>query len=136
MARQAVDKAQRQIGERARVEVDHGELLGAVELGGGADQAEAGVVDDEVRLKASRAKLVGDHGRRVALDEVGRDDLRPRQAARFDRTGQLVELRRAPRHQHQLVPVRRKVMRQRGADAGRRAGDQCDGFERGHVTPL
>ena len=51
MARQAVDKSERQIAERADVEVDHGKLFLTIELGGVAHQAEAGAVDDEGRFK-------------------------------------------------------------------------------------
>ena len=51
MAREAVDEGERQLGQRPHVEVDHRQLLGAVELGGAADQAEAGIVDDVLRLE-------------------------------------------------------------------------------------
>ena len=35
MARQAVDESERQFGQRAHIEIDHGELLVAAERGGG-----------------------------------------------------------------------------------------------------
>ena len=50
----AVDPAQRQVGERAHVEIDHREFFGAVECGRLAEQAEAGIVDDDGRLQPAR----------------------------------------------------------------------------------
>ena len=48
----AVDEVERELGHRAHVEVDHRQLLGAVERGGAADQAEAGIIDHVLRLDA------------------------------------------------------------------------------------
>jgi hypothetical protein len=50
MALQAVDEGERQVGQSPHIDVDHAELLGAVEVDGAADQAEAGIVDDDVGL--------------------------------------------------------------------------------------
>ena len=74
-------EAQRQLGEHAHVEVDHRKLLRAVEARGGADQAEAGIVDQELRLKAVVAQFVLDPRRGVGLAEIEHDDVRPRVAA-------------------------------------------------------
>ncbi len=46
VAGDAVDETQRQIGERAHVEVDQLELIGDGDVGGFAEHAEAGIVDE------------------------------------------------------------------------------------------
>ena len=122
------DEAERQLGEHADVEVDHGELLLAVEARGEAHQTEAGVVDQELRLKAALAQLILDPRRGIGLAEIDDDDMRPRVAALLDRVGQRLELRRAPRGEHERVAVVGEHVGQRRADAGGGAGDQGDGF--------
>ena len=65
---EAVDEAERQVGEHAHVEVDHRKLLRAVEARGGAEETEARVVDQELRLEAGLAQLVLDPRRRRRAD--------------------------------------------------------------------
>src|SRR5262249_41428268 len=48
---QAVNEGERKSGQRAHVDVDHGELLRAVERVGPPEQTEPGVVDDDFRLE-------------------------------------------------------------------------------------
>src|SRR5262249_61468747 len=75
---QLAGKSQRQVGQRAHVDVDDAELLGAVEFGRGAEQAEARIVDKVFDLGAGlgqrgsdpvagirRLKIAGDQYRRV-----------------------------------------------------------------------
>ena len=87
MLHDAVDPAQRQICERAHVEIDHRELLGAVDFRRGAVQAEARIVDDDRGLEAASEQLVRDACRRVRALQIGRDDdaacTWPRPRARF-----------------------------------------------------
>ena len=64
-ALQAVDEGEREIGQRAHVEIDHGELLGAVERARGADQTEARIVDHGLRLEITRRQCRGDVVRRA-----------------------------------------------------------------------
>ena len=132
MPRQARHEAQRQFGQHPHVEIDHGELLRAVEARGGAHQAEAGVVDQELRLKAALAQFVLDPRRGVGLAEIDDDDMGPRVAALLDRVGQRLELRRAARDQHERMAVVGEHVGQRRADAGGGAGDQGDGFRIRH----
>ena len=52
-------ETKRQIGERADIEVDHPELVAGGDGRRFAEQAEAGIVDDEIRLQPARAELIG-----------------------------------------------------------------------------
>ena len=135
MAREAVDEGERQLGQHPHVEVDHLQLLGAVALGGAADQAEAGIVDDVLRLRAALAKRFADAARGAGLREIVDDDERPRAARARDLVGQCVQAIRAPRHQRQLVAVAREHPRQRLADARGSAGDEGDGPQAVHSSP-
>ena len=101
----AVEPAQRQVGERADVEIDHGELLGAVEIGGLAEQAEAGIVDHDRGLEAGGAQGVRQPRRAVGLAQIGGDHVRARMTGGGDLVGQGVQLRLAPRGEHQRVAV-------------------------------
>ena len=80
MARQALDEGKRQFGQRAHIEIDHGELLGAVERGGRAGEPEAGIVDDVLRLEAARGEFGGERGGRFAPAEIAGKHSRPRPA--------------------------------------------------------
>ena len=127
VALEAVDEGQRQLGERAHVEIDHGELLVAIELRRRADQPEAGIVDDNRRLEIARAELGGDaaDGVRRARGRGGRHS-RPRPAGRGDFVGELDEPVLAARHQHELVSMLRENTGELGTDAGGGAGNQRD----------
>ena len=135
-ARQAVDEAERQLGKRAHIEVDHRQLLGAVERGGGADQSEAGIVDHVLRLDALRSERVADVAHGVAALQVGDDHQRPGAAGRRDLVGQRMQAILAPRHQRQRMAVAREHARQRRADAGRSAGDHGDRPQAAHDDAL
>ena len=132
VARQAVDERQRQLGERAHVEVDHGELLVAIELQGRPDQPEAGVVDHIRRLEIARAEFGGEKGNGARPLEIDAQHVGPRPAGRGDFVGQLDQPVLAPRHQNELMSVLGENPRQLGADAGGGAGDQRD---RSHSSP-
>ena len=83
-------------------------------------------------LKAALAQLILDPRRRVGLTEIDDKDMRPRVAALLDRIGQRLELRRAPRGEHEPMTVIGEHVGQRRADAGGGAGDQGDGFDLRH----
>ena len=87
MAREAVDEAQREVGQRADVEVDDGELLAAIEIGGESDQPEARVVDHELRLDAGGAQRRIEPVAAVARCQIHRNHQRPRMAACRDGIG-------------------------------------------------
>ena len=63
MQPQALDPSQRKVGERPDVEVDHRELLGAIELLRNAVQAETRIVHDVSGLKPARRQFVSDDAR-------------------------------------------------------------------------
>jgi len=107
-------------------------LLLAVEARGETHQTKAGVVDQELRLKAPRAQLLLDPRCGAGLAEIDDDYMRPRVAALLDRLGQRFELRRAPRGEHKRMAVIGKHVGERRADTGGGAGDQCDGFRIRH----
>ena len=123
MAREAVDKGERQFGQRPHVEVDHLQLFVAIERSGQADQAEAGIVDDKLRLGALPRQSVADLPCRAGLQQIGDDHDRPARAARRDLVGERVQPVFSPRHQRQFMAVTREYARQRHADAGRRPGN-------------
>ena len=103
LARQAVDKGERQISERADIEVDHRQLLGAVERSGAADEAEAGIVDHDIAARKPCAVSASPISRvAVAALQVGDDHQRPGAAGRRDLIGQRAQAILAPRHQRQL----------------------------------
>ena len=126
MARKTVDEPERQFGKRAHIEIDHAELLVAVERRSVTHQAEAGIVDDEIRLELEQFQLRGDLGRGVALLEIGRKHQRARPPGFGNVVGERIEPVGAPRHQHEFMPVRGKDPRQFRADAGGSAREQGD----------
>ena len=111
------------------------ELLGAIEIGGAADQAEAGIVDDVLRLErpgGERRRRSAPRRRGCARSigstsgfgrPAGRDLRRPARSSRCSRRATSTS----------AWPLRGKHARQLRADAGRRAGDERD---RRHAPPL
>ena len=129
VAREAVDEAQRKIGERAHVELDHGELRRPIEPCRLPEQPVSRVVHDDGGLDAARGELLIDAITGAALHQIDRQDMRPRPAGRGNSVRDLGKLCRATRHQHDFVPMLGEFACQRGADPGGSAGDQGDGFE-------
>ena len=80
MADQLIGEPQRQIGQRADVDGDHAELIGAVQLDGVAEQAEAGIVDDVLDLDAVGGQRRGDLVAGIGLFEIAGNDDRRRAA--------------------------------------------------------
>ncbi len=77
-------------------------------------------------------ELMRDSGGRVRAREVDRHNVGPFTASGSDLVGEGRKLGFAPRHERDLVAVFRKDAGERGADAGRRTGDQGDGLENRH----
>ena len=117
MAREAVDPAQREIGQRAAVEVDHRELVLPVERRGGAEQAVARIVDEIGRFEIAGGKFPRDEFRAVGTREVHRKDMRCAMSGGANARGNLGELGRSARRKHHLVTVLREDMSKRGPDA-------------------
>ncbi len=122
----AVDEGERQLGQRAHVEIDHRELLGAIERRRRPEQAEARIVDDDLRLDAVPSAS-RDLARRIprrcrsSAATSGRGGRRSRQSRR--------RAHRAAARAAPPAPPRARWRRTRGrarADAGRRTGDQRD----------
>ena len=132
MPGEAVDKGQRQFGERADVEVDHAKLFVSVEIGRRAGQPETGIVDHDRGLEAARRKLRRNARNRVALFKIDCQHRRPRPPGGGDFVGKCDETVFAPRDQDEFMAISRKNARQFRADAGRGAGDERDRF---HVSP-
>ena len=83
MPREAVDESERQLGERPHVEIDHRELVVAVELGRCAGETKTRIVDDVVWLDAVRRERRGDAAppHRAARDRAAAPVGRGRPAA-------------------------------------------------------
>ena len=129
MAGETLDEAQRQVSERANVEIDHCELLRAVEACRRAAQAEAGVVDEDGRIETARGERAGKLVRPARLGKIDRQQLRGSPAGGGNPFRHSLEPIEAPRHQHGCVPVCGKYAGERLADTGRRAGDHGHGLQ-------
>ena len=133
MPRQAVDEGERQVGERAHVEIDHARA---------ARRDRASAARPTSPKPALLTMYCGSSPRaasaspiRAAASGCARSIASTSGCGRpvgGDLGGQLVQPLLAPRHQHQLVAVAGKHPRQLRADAGRRAGDERD---RRHAPP-
>ena len=130
MPRDAVDPAQREIGEHAAIEVDHGELFGAIEFGGIAHETEAVIVDHDRRLETFLRERSRDVCRPVRAGEVGDNYTGAGMTGAGDFVGKCCELRLPPRRHHHLMAVRGEHARQRSANADGSAGDQAHGLHR------
>ena len=119
-----IGKPQRQIGQRADVDGDDAELLGAVALDRLAEQAEARIVDDVLDLDAFGGQRRGDLVAGIGLFEIAGNHDRRRAAAGDDFIRQFRQAIRAPRHQRHAMAVRRENARQFGAYARRGTGNQ------------
>ena len=109
---------------------------GAVELVGRSQQAEAGIVDDDVGLEPAPGERLADIARRIDARDVHAQHGRPRLAFGGNGVGERGQRLLAPRDQHELVAMAGKFVRQRRPDAGGRAGDDGDGaFLLGHAWP-
>ena len=108
-ALQAVEEREREIGQRAHVEVDHRKLLGAIEAAGGADQAEAGIVDDGVRLEIGGRRARRRFLRGIRAREIRAQNRRPGPAARCNGIGHHVERLLAPGNENEVMTVGGKV---------------------------
>ena len=119
-----IGKPQRQIGQRADVDGDDAELLGAIELDRVAEQAEAGIVDDVFDLDAFGGQRRGDLVAGIGLFEIAGNHDRRGAAGGGDFAGQRRQTIRAPRHQRHAMAVGGENARQFGADARRGTGNQ------------
>jgi hypothetical protein len=120
------DERKRQIGERPHVEIDHRELFLEIDLGRRAGQAEAGVVDHDVGLDVVHGQQIADAIDRVGLPKIDRHHQWALVAERRDRVGKLGEAILPARDQDELMAMLGEDASERGADAGRSAGDQRD----------
>ncbi len=106
-------------------------LLGTILRFGRADQAEAGIVDDELRLETVAGKSLIDIVAGIGPLQIERQNQRTRISGRSQLVGQRLQPPGAARDQHQRMSVTRKDHRQLAADAGRRAGDDGNGSPHG-----
>ncbi len=125
MADQLIRKPQRQIGERADIDHDHIELIGAIALDSPAEHAEARIVDDVFNVGPHCSECLGDLVASVWLREVAGNDDRRGAARGHDFVRQGGQAIGAARHQGHAVTVRCKNARQLGAYARR-----CTGYQR------
>jgi hypothetical protein len=129
---QGVDEGERQLGQRAHIEIDHGELRVAIEPCRLADEPEAGIVDHIRRLEIAGVELGGKKGSGARPLEIDDQHIGPRPAGRRDFVGKLHQPVLAPRHQSELMPVLGEDARKLRTDARRGAGDQRN---RSHSPP-
>src|SRR3954452_22763051 len=100
MARETVDPAQREIGERAAVEIDHRELIVTIELCGRPEQAVARIVNEISGLEIANRELLRDELGAVAAVKVDGEDVRGAMSRGADARGDFGELRRPAGCQH------------------------------------
>src|SRR5262249_10281911 len=124
---QAVDEREGERGERTNIDVDHGELLSAVELVGDPEQAEAGIVDDDLGLQPEPGQCLANITHGVDPRHIGAQNRRARSPLGGNGIGKRVERLLASRDENDFVTVRGKLMGKRGPDAGRSARDHGDG---------
>ena len=132
MAREAVGEAQRQVGQRAHVDVNHAELFGAVELQPLAHQAEARVVDEILGFDTGRGQRRRNHVAGFGVLQIAGDDQRLLAAALDDFVGKRLQPVEPARNQRHAMAVGGEDLRQLGADARRRTGDQRNALR--HVS--
>ena len=129
MLHDAVDPAQREIGQRTYIEVDHGQLLAAIESGRLAMKCKACIVDDDRGLKPAPEQFVRNARRRIGALQV----LRDHDGFVFRRNRDLGceqgHFLLAACNEGDLVAVAGEHARQRRADADRSAGNDRDRFE-------
>jgi len=80
----AGQQAQREVDQRADIEVDHVELLGTIERGGFAHQAEPGIVDEDRGLKAPRREIICQCAHTLRPRQIAGQHHRPRPAGGSD----------------------------------------------------
>ena len=119
MATQAVDEGERQFGKDTDIEVDHGELLGAIELRRCSEQAKARIVHDILRLQPLRGEFRGNPLRRVIAQKIERQHVRPRLAFRGDLVGNFGKPLFTPGNQDQMMAVLCENARKCRTNAGR-----------------
>ena len=88
--------------------VDHGQLPGAVEFGGLAEQAETGIVHHDRRLEPGGAHGLRQQQGPIRRAQVGGHHLRARMTGTGDLVSQPLKLSRTARADDQRVAVRRK----------------------------
>ena len=124
MTDQLIGKPQRQIGQRADVDVDNAELGRAVQYDRLAEQAEPGIVDDVFDLHA----VFGQHGSYpvagVALLEIARNHDGRGSAGGADFIRQRPQPIHSSGHQRQAMALCCKNPRQLGAYPRRGTGNQ------------
>ena len=94
------------------------------QLGRAAEQAEAGIVDDEFDLETGRGQRRRDPVAGIGLLEIAGNDDRRSAAGGDDFVRQRRQPVGAPRHQRHAMAIRRENARQLRADARRGAGNQ------------
>jgi hypothetical protein len=123
-SQQAGEEAQRQLGQRPDIDVDHAELVVEGHVGRRAEQAVAGVVDDHVGVRPRRSKVVGKGRAGAPFAEVEGD----RHDGGFVLAGQhardAVELGFAARHDDEPVALPRQQLGKGLADPPGGAGDE------------
>ena len=110
MTREAVDPAQREIGQRAAVEVDHRELVLPVERRGRPEQAVARIVDEKRRLEIAGGQFLREEFRAVGTREVHGKDMRRAMAGGANARG----IRQAAARGVPQAPPRGRSARRRG----------------------
>ena len=129
---EAVEEGEREIGEDAHVEIDHGDLLGAIKLGRRTDQSEARIVDHELRLALLRGQRLHNARAGIRHGQVKPEAERRPCARGRDFGSKCGEHLLTPRDQHQFVAVAGEHTGKLGTDPGGGAGDQRDRPQRAH----
>src|SRR5258707_816773 len=112
MPDQLIGESQRQIGGGANVDGDNAELFCAVQFDRVAEQAKAGIVDDELDLHPFGGQGGGNPVAGIGLLEIAGNHHRRRTAACLDFTRQRRKPFRPSRHQSDAMTVRCENARQ------------------------
>ncbi len=125
-------EAQRQIGERADVQVDHAQLRVAVHVDGESEHAEAGIVDQIFHFDTGALQRAFDGRAGIGLLEIAGNNDRRRAAGGDDLVRQRGEALGTARHQRQTVFVRGEDANHLGANSRRSTGNQRHALNHGN----
>ena len=112
MPNQTVGKPQRQIGHGANIDRNDVELIGTVEIDSGAEQAEAGIVDDIFDLDPGRRQRRGNLVTGIGQFEIAGNHDRRRATGGCEFAGQRGQAVGPARHQREPMAFRRENARE------------------------
>jgi hypothetical protein len=105
IALEAFDEIERKFAERPHVEIDHGELLGAIKLCGPSRETEARIIDNVADFLVARRQNRREAGNGALALKVDRYHRRPLVAGRRDLSRKRIQAILSPRREHKFVSI-------------------------------